>query len=144
MVTPMLDAQNDSTPLVVFSGQVSLESKGKLAFQECEATSITKSCTKWSYDVKKNDDLFELTNEAIRVANHGKKGCVHIDIPKCILNDLNGNNIVKFNSYEKNIKYIQHQQFILWELLMKQMSYHLVFVECTVIQLQILRFKILI
>ena len=101
MVTPMLDAQNDSTPLVVFSGQVSLESKGKLAFQECEATSITKSCTKWSYDVKKNDDLFELTNEAIRVANHGKKGCVHIDIPKCILNDLNGNNIVKFNSYDE-------------------------------------------
>lgn len=101
MVTPMLDAQNDSTPLVVFSGQVSLESKGKLSFQECDATSITKSCTKWSYDVQKNDDLFELTNEAIRVANHGKKGCVHIDIPKCILNDFNGNNIVKFNSYDE-------------------------------------------
>ena len=30
MITPLLDAKNDSTPLVVFSGQVSLEAQGKI------------------------------------------------------------------------------------------------------------------
>lgn len=92
MVTPILDANNDSTPLVVFSGQVSKSAMGTLAFQECPATDITKSCTKWSYCANKGDDLYELTNEAFKVANFGKKGVVHIDLPKCILTGENGEN----------------------------------------------------
>ena len=90
MVTPILDATHDSTPLVVFSGQVPLSAMGTLAFQECPAVDITKPCTKWSYCASDGDDLFELTNEAFRVANSGKKGAVHIDLPKCILNKQNG------------------------------------------------------
>ena len=53
MVTPILDATNDSTPLVVLSGQVPLNSVGTNAFQECPATDITKGITKWSYQAKK-------------------------------------------------------------------------------------------
>ena len=34
MITPMLDATNDSTPLIVLSGQVSTNAKGTNAFQE--------------------------------------------------------------------------------------------------------------
>ena len=48
-ITPMLDAQNDSTPLIVLSGQVPLSAMGTLAFQECPATVLTKTFTKWSY-----------------------------------------------------------------------------------------------
>ena len=36
MITPMLDAQNDSTPLIVFSGNVQLLSMGTNAFQEAQ------------------------------------------------------------------------------------------------------------
>ena len=103
MVTPILDATNDSTPLVVFSGQVPLAAMGKLAFQECNATEITKPCTKWSYCAQKGDDLFELTNEAFRVATTGKNGAVHIDLPKCILNQENGKNIVKNNLFQTEL-----------------------------------------
>lgn len=95
MVTPILDANNDSTPLIVFSGQVPISAMGTLAFQECPAQEITKPCTKWSYCAQKGDDLFELSNEAFRVAMNGKKGVVHIDLPKCVLNQENGKNIVK-------------------------------------------------
>ena len=42
LVTPMLDAQNDSTPLVILSGQVPLAAMGTQAFQECPATQITE------------------------------------------------------------------------------------------------------
>ena len=49
MVTPLLDATNDSTPFILFSGQVSTNTMGTNAFQECPATDITKSVTKWNY-----------------------------------------------------------------------------------------------
>jgi len=101
MVTPILDATNDSTPLVVFSGQVPRSNMGTLAFQECDAVNITKPCTKWSYCAQEGDDLFELTNEAFRVATTGKNGAVHIDLPKCILNQENGKN----NLFNNEIPY---------------------------------------
>lgn len=103
MVTPILDATNDSTPLVVFSGQVPRSNMGTLAFQECDAVNITKPCTKWSYCAQEGDDLFELTNEAFRVATTGKNGAVHIDLPKCIINQENGKNIIKSNLFNNEI-----------------------------------------
>jgi acetolactate synthase-1/2/3 large subunit len=85
-ITPMLDAQNDSTPLIVISGQVPLKSIGTRAFQECPAIDLTKTFTKWSYLVKNVGELPDVIDEAFEIANHGKKGVVHIDVPKCILN----------------------------------------------------------
>ena len=35
MITPITDANNDSTPLIVFSGNVPEMAMGTLAFQEC-------------------------------------------------------------------------------------------------------------
>jgi acetolactate synthase-1/2/3 large subunit len=102
MVTPILDATNDSTPLVVFSGQVPRSAMGTLAFQECPATEITKPCTKWSYCVKEGDDLFDTVNEAFRVANTGKKGAVHIDLPKCSSTRENGINKININNTNNN------------------------------------------
>ena len=61
MVTPMLDATNDSTPLIVFSGQVPLNVMGTQSFQEAPSTEITKAFTKWSYCVK---DVNEFQNMA--------------------------------------------------------------------------------
>ena len=51
-VTPILDATNDSTPLIVLSGQVKQEFIGTGAFQEAPSTEITKPITKWSHCVK--------------------------------------------------------------------------------------------
>lgn len=110
MVTPILDANNDSTPLVVFSGQVSKDTMGTLAFQECPAVDITKSCTKWSYCANTGDDLYELSNEAFRVANTGKKGSVHIDLPKCILTGDNGNNYVLKKYWKTKDKKINYKK----------------------------------
>ena len=85
MVTPILDATNDSTPLVVFSGQVPLFAMGTNAFQECPATEITKSITKWNYCVKDPNELQDVIDYAFKVANDGKKGAVHVDLPKCVI-----------------------------------------------------------
>lgn len=84
MITPILDAKNDSTPLVVFSGQVALESQGKNSFQEAPAVELTKHVTKWSYQVTDINELPSVIDHAFYLANHTKKGPVHIDLPKCV------------------------------------------------------------
>lgn len=107
MLTPMLDATQDSTPLVVISGQVSLDAVGTNAFQEAPAVDLSKYSTKWSYQVKENDDVSYILNKAFYVANDKKKGCVHIDIPKCLMkkNDYEETNYEKNNISFKNYDY---------------------------------------
>lgn len=85
-ITGMLDATNDSTPLMVISGQVPIKAMGTLAFQECPAVEISSPCTKFSHCIKNIEELPEVFEYAYQIANDGKKGAVHIDIPKCILN----------------------------------------------------------
>ena len=106
MITPMLDATNDSTPLVVISGQVSLEAVGTNAFQEAPAVELSKNVTKWSYQVKSIEELDKVINKAFYIANKGKKGAVHIDIPKCISSgsiDLKSYNfIIENTKIQKN------------------------------------------
>ena len=83
-ITALTDATNDSTPMILFSGNVPLNAVGTNAFQECPATEITKPVTKWSYLVKDVHELPDVVDEAFRVAMEGKPGSVHIDLPKCI------------------------------------------------------------
>ena len=97
-ITPLLDATNDSTPLVVISGNVSLEAMGTNAFQEAPAIAITKPVTKWSHMITSPHEVNEIINEAFYIANNGKRGSVHIDIPKCILLSNTENTI----NYKKN------------------------------------------
>ena len=105
MITPMLDAQNDSCPLIVFSGNVPKNNMGTNAFQEAPAVEITKPFTKWSYCVDNIDELEYVCDEAFKISQFGKKGVVHIDLPKCILSNKKKFNIHYFkNNKVKNNK----------------------------------------
>ena len=86
-VTALTDATNDSTPLILFSGNVPLSAIGTNAFQECPSTEITKSITKWSYRVKSVEEIPQVIDEAFRISLKGKPGAVHIDLPKCIISE---------------------------------------------------------
>jgi acetolactate synthase I/II/III large subunit len=103
MITPMLDANTDSTPMVVISGQVPLNAEGTNAFQEAPAVELTKNVTKWSYKLDNINNMEYILNEAFKIANNGKKGVVHIDIPKCVsyqeINDNNNNNKIIYPEY---------------------------------------------
>jgi acetolactate synthase-1/2/3 large subunit len=87
-ITPLLDATNDSTPLVIISGQVSKSAIGTNAFQEAPSVQLSKNVTKWSYQVKDINELNSVINKAFDIAYNGKKGAVHIDIPKCVSSDI--------------------------------------------------------
>jgi len=84
-VTPLLDATNDSTPMVLLSGNVALKNMGTNAFQEAPSVEITTPVTKWSYCISNPDEVSDAIDEAFKVATTGKPGSVHIDLPKCIL-----------------------------------------------------------
>jgi acetolactate synthase-1/2/3 large subunit len=84
MITPMLDATNDSTPMVVISGQVSKNAVGTNAFQEAPAVELSKHVTKWCHQISSVEEIDFIIDKAFKVANDRKKGAVHIDIPKCI------------------------------------------------------------
>lgn len=103
MITPILDAKNDSTPLVVFSGQVSQEAQGLNSFQEAPAVELTRQVTKWSYQITDIYEMESVVDEAFRIANDKKKGPVHIDIPKCVsYQDYNPS--LSVNNFKQNIK----------------------------------------
>ena len=97
-VTALTDATNDSTPFILFSGNVPLNAVGTNAFQECPSTDITKPVTKWSYCVKDVHELPYVVDEAFKVSLNGKPGAVHIDLPKCIT-------AVKYSSSDKIYNY---------------------------------------
>ena len=72
----------DSIPLVCITGQVPTHLIGSDAFQECDTTGITRSCTKHNYLVRRVDDLPRILHEAFYIASHGRPGPVVVDIPK--------------------------------------------------------------
>ncbi len=81
-VTGLADAYMDSVPLVVISGQVPMTLIGTDAFQEIDSVGISRSCTKHNYLVTDAADLPRVLKEAFYIANSGRPGPVHVDIPK--------------------------------------------------------------
>jgi len=82
VVTALADAMLDSIPLVCITGQVARHMVGTDAFQECDTTGITRSCTKHNYFVDDPERLADVMHEAFHVARTGRPGPVVIDIPK--------------------------------------------------------------
>ena len=85
LITPMLDAKNDGVPLLVLSGQVGTHFMGTGAFQEAPATNITSSITKFSYCFNNSENIESLLEYGIKMAQYGRPGVVHFDLPKNIL-----------------------------------------------------------
>jgi acetolactate synthase-1/2/3 large subunit len=82
LVTGLVNALMDSTPIVAITGQVATKLIGSDAFQEADTFGITRSCTKHNYLVKNLADLPQIVHEAFYIASTGRPGPVLIDIPK--------------------------------------------------------------
>ena len=87
VVTGLTDAFMDSTPIVVFTGQVPTGVIGNDAFQEADIVGMTRSCTKHNYLVRDVRDLARTIKEAFYIAASGRPGPVLVDIPKDVASD---------------------------------------------------------
>jgi acetolactate synthase-1/2/3 large subunit len=85
LITGLVNAMMDSTPLVALTGQVAVKLIGSDAFQEADTFGITRSCTKHNYLIKSLGDLPQVIHEAFYIAATGRPGPVLVDIPKDVL-----------------------------------------------------------
>lgn len=86
-VTGLADANMDSIPLVVFTGQVPTKMIGNDAFQEADIVGISRSCTKHNFLIRKIEELPQIVKEAFYIARSGRPGPVLVDIPKDVIVD---------------------------------------------------------
>jgi acetolactate synthase-1/2/3 large subunit len=84
-VTGIATAQMDSSPIVVFTGQVPTQYLGSDAFQEADHIGITMPCTKHNFLVRKTYDLPKAMIEAFHIATTGRPSPVLVDMPKDVL-----------------------------------------------------------
>jgi acetolactate synthase-1/2/3 large subunit len=84
LVTGLLNAYMDSSPVIAFTGQVPTGVLGTDSFQEADVTGITLPVVKHSYLIKDVRTLKRAVHEAFYIAPTGRPGPVLIDIPSDI------------------------------------------------------------
>ena len=80
MITPIADANMDSVPLVVITGQVGVNAIGTDAFQEADIVGATYPVVKHSYLVTRAQDIPRVLAEAHYIARSGRPGPVVVDL----------------------------------------------------------------
>ena len=81
-VTGIADAMIDSTPIVVIAGQVGTSFLGSDAFQEVDLVGVTQPISKWSYQIRRAEDVPMAIAKAFYIARSGRPGPVVLDFAK--------------------------------------------------------------
>lgn len=78
-------AQHDSTPMVVFVGQIARDHVDRGAFQEVDYRQMFGGLAKWAAQVNETARLPEYINRAFHVAQSGRPGPVVLALPEDML-----------------------------------------------------------
>jgi acetolactate synthase-1/2/3 large subunit len=98
VVTALADANMDSVPIVIITGQVAAPLIGTDAFQEADIVGITMPITKHSFLVTDANQVPQILAEAFHIASTGRPGAVLVDISKSAMTGrLNYSFPTKFN-----------------------------------------------
>ena len=81
-ITGVADAMIDSTPMVVICGQVGASFLGTDAFQEVDVIGVTQPITKWSFQIRRAEDIAWAVSRAFYIASSGRPGPVVLDFTK--------------------------------------------------------------
>ena len=81
-ITGIADAMIDSTPIVVIAGQVGTGFLGTDAFQEVDLVGVTQPISKWSYQIRRAEDVAWAVARAFYIARSGRPGPVVLDFAK--------------------------------------------------------------
>jgi acetolactate synthase I/II/III large subunit len=80
-------AMHDSTPMVLFVGQVARSALGREAFQEIDYGAFFGSIAKWVTQIEDASRIPELISRAFHVATSGRAGPVVVSLPEDMLGD---------------------------------------------------------
>ena len=81
-ITGIADAMIDSTPIVVIAGQTPTSMLGTDAFQEVDLVGVTQPISKWSYQIRRAEDVAWAVARAFYIAKSGRPGPVVLDFTK--------------------------------------------------------------
>jgi acetolactate synthase-1/2/3 large subunit len=81
-------AMQDSTPMVVFVGQIALAHRDREAFQEVDYRAFFGPLVKWVAEVEATERLPEYIARAFQVAQSGRPGPVVLALPEDVLSAL--------------------------------------------------------
>lgn len=81
-------ALQDSTPLLLFIGQVSRDQLGREAFQEVNYREMFKPLAKWITEIDDARRIPEILQRAYQIATAGRPGPVVIALPEDMLTDV--------------------------------------------------------
>ena len=80
-------ARQDSTPMILFIGQVERATSGREAWQEIDFKKMFGDIAKWVDQVESADRLPEMINRAYTVATSGRPGPVVLALPEDMLSE---------------------------------------------------------
>ncbi len=81
-------ARQDSTPMILFVGQVERSAREREAFQELDYRAVFGKLAKWVTEIDDLRRLPELVSRAFHVATSGRPGPVVIALPEDLLTEL--------------------------------------------------------
>jgi acetolactate synthase I/II/III large subunit len=80
-------AQQDSTPMIMFVGQVTRDVKDREALQELDLRAVFGSMTKWTAEIDDPSRVSEIVSRAFYTATSGRPGPVVIGLPEDMLTE---------------------------------------------------------
>jgi acetolactate synthase-1/2/3 large subunit len=80
-------ARQDSTPLIMFVGQVARHMREREAFQELDYRAVFGSMTKWTTEIDDASRLPEMVSRAFYAATSGRPGPVVVGLPQDMLSE---------------------------------------------------------
>ncbi len=82
--------RQDSTPMIMFVGQVGRHMRGREAFQEVDFTRTFGEMAKWTFEIDRADRVPEIVSRAFHEATSGRPGPVVIALPEDMLRETTG------------------------------------------------------
>ena len=80
-------AKQDSTPMVLFVGQIGRDMRGREAFQEVDYRQTFRDLAKWVEEIDRAERIPEILSHAWHVAMSGRPGPVVLALPEDMLRD---------------------------------------------------------
>jgi acetolactate synthase-1/2/3 large subunit len=78
-------AQQDSTPMILFVGQIARGDKGRGAFQEIDYPQMFGTLAKWAVEIEEAGRVDEIVHRAFATALQGRRGPVVVALPEDML-----------------------------------------------------------
>ena len=78
-------AHQDSTPMILFVGQIAISDRGRGAFQEVDYREVFGGLAKWATELETSTRTVEVVERAFATALQGRMGPVVIALPEDVL-----------------------------------------------------------